>query len=118
MLRVGPRPGASIWLQSKNPDSSGLHEVHLDMDFAEEGGEGPTPYEQLLHGAMHGDRSHFIREDAVEETWRIVQPLIDRPTTGRALRAGQLGAEISAQDAGTPRRLARAVASRITRMRR
>ncbi len=79
VLRVGPAPGASIWLQSKRPNSPGLHEVHLDMDFADEGGEGPTPYEQLLYGAMHGDRSHFIREDAVEETWRIVQPLLDFP---------------------------------------
>ncbi len=61
------------------------------MDFAEEGGEGPTPYEQLLHGAMHGDRSHFIREDAVEETWRIVQPLIDEPPPVDGYKPGSWG---------------------------
>ena len=91
VLRVGPKPGASIWLQSKRPSSPGLHSVHLDMDFAEEGGEGPTPYEQLLYGAMHGDRSHFIREDAVEETWRIVQPLIDEPPPVDGYKPGSWG---------------------------
>ena len=25
------------------------------MEFAQEGGEGPTPYEVLLHAAMMGD---------------------------------------------------------------
>jgi glucose-6-phosphate 1-dehydrogenase len=93
VLRVGPHPGASIWLQSKKPNSTGLHEVHLDMDFADEGGEGPTPYEQLLFGAMHGDRSHFIREDAVEETWRIVQPLIDEAPPVEPYAPGSWGPE-------------------------
>ena len=63
---------------------------------------------------MHGDRSHFIREDAVEETWRIVQPLIDEPPPVERLRAGLVGAGFSRANAGPPRRLARAVASRMT----
>ena len=82
------------------------------MDFADEGGEGPTPYEQLLYGAMHGDRSHFIREDAVEETWRIVQPLLDFPPPVETLRAGHVGPGERAEDARPPRRLERAVAAR------
>ena len=49
------------------------------MEFAEEGGEGPTPYEVLLHAAMIGDSSRFTRQDSVEETWRVLQPLLDSP---------------------------------------
>ena len=49
------------------------------MMFAEEGGEGPTPYEVLLHAAMLGQATRFTRQDAVEETWRIMQPLLDAP---------------------------------------
>jgi glucose-6-phosphate 1-dehydrogenase len=49
------------------------------MEFAEEGGEGPTPYEVLLDAAMRGDGTRFTRQDAVEETWRVVQPLLDDP---------------------------------------
>ena len=44
-----------------------------------EGGEGRTPYEVLLHAAMTGDSTRFTRQDGVEETWRIMQPLLDDP---------------------------------------
>ena len=93
VLRIGPQPGARIRLMSKRANTAGLHRVHLDMDFAEEGGEGPTPYEQLLRAAMHGDRSHFIREDSVEETWRIVQPLISDPPPLEPYTRGSWGPE-------------------------
>jgi glucose-6-phosphate 1-dehydrogenase len=49
------------------------------MEFSEEGGEAATPYEVLLHAALIGDSTYFNRQDSVEETWRIVQPLLDAP---------------------------------------
>ena len=51
----------------------------FDIEFAEEGGEGATPYEVLLHAAMVGQSTRFTRQDGVEETWRIMQPLLDAP---------------------------------------
>jgi glucose-6-phosphate 1-dehydrogenase len=53
--------------------------ISLDMEFAEEGGEGPTPYEVLLNAAMVGLSTRFTRQDGVEEQWRIMQPLLDAP---------------------------------------
>jgi glucose-6-phosphate 1-dehydrogenase len=53
--------------------------VSLDLEFAEQGGEGATPYEVLLQAAMTGDASRFARQDAVEESWRVMQPLLDSP---------------------------------------
>jgi glucose-6-phosphate 1-dehydrogenase len=44
-----------------------------------EGSEGPMLYEVLLHAAMVGDIMPFTRQDGVEETWRIMQRLIDAP---------------------------------------
>ena len=41
--------------------------------------EAATPYEVLLSAALAGDSSHFTRQDGVEECWRIVAPLLDRP---------------------------------------
>ena len=61
------------------PNERGAGPIELDMEFADEGGEGPTPYEVLLHAAMIGDSTRFTRQDAVEETWRIMQPLLDAP---------------------------------------
>ena len=61
------------------------------MEFAEEGGEGPTPYEVLLHAAMQGDSTRFTRQDGVEETWRIMQPLLDAPPPVHPYAQGIVG---------------------------
>lgn len=39
-----------------------------------------SAYQELLNDAIHGDSSHFAREDYVEEAWRIVQPALDNVT--------------------------------------
>jgi glucose-6-phosphate 1-dehydrogenase len=79
VLRIGPHPGARLRLQAKHAEEFALRPVQLDMTFASMGGEGPTPYEVLLLAALNGNSSHFARQDALEETWRVVQPLIDAP---------------------------------------
>jgi glucose-6-phosphate 1-dehydrogenase len=66
-------------------------QISLDMEFADEGGEGPTPYEVLLSAAMRGDPTRFTRQDAVEETWRIMQPLLDAPPPVHAYAKGSWG---------------------------
>ena len=91
VLRIGPRPGARFRLLAKHADEAGLRPVQFDMEFASMGGEGPTPYEVLLHAAVVGDSSHFARQDAVEETWRVVQPLIDAPPDVEAYEPGSWG---------------------------
>jgi glucose-6-phosphate 1-dehydrogenase len=61
------------------------------MEFAEEGGEGATPYEVLLHAALVGDSTRFTRQDGVEETWRVMQPLLDAPPPVHAYQPGTWG---------------------------
>jgi glucose-6-phosphate 1-dehydrogenase len=92
VLRIGPLPGARLRLQAKSAEKAGLRPVQLDMTFASMGGEGPTAYEVLLHAAMIGDASLFARQDAVEETWRIVQPLLDAPPPVEIYEQGSWGA--------------------------
>jgi glucose-6-phosphate 1-dehydrogenase len=91
VLRIGPRPGARMRMQAKDADGPGLRPVQLDMEFAEFGGEGPTAYEVLLDAAIRGDSSHFARQDALEETWRVVQPLIDSPPPVQVYEQGTWG---------------------------
>jgi glucose-6-phosphate 1-dehydrogenase len=38
------------------------------------------PYEELLGDAMAGNQTWFAREDYVEEAWRIVDPILDKPS--------------------------------------
>jgi glucose-6-phosphate 1-dehydrogenase len=52
---------------------------NLDVEFAQEGGKEPTPHEVLLYAALVGDSTRFTRQDDVEETWRIMQALLDAP---------------------------------------
>ncbi|MEB3980474.1 glucose-6-phosphate dehydrogenase [Mycobacterium sp. 663a-19] len=77
VLRIDPDPGMRLQLSAQVGNS--WHDVHLDSSFAEDLGEAVRPYERLLYAAFIGDRQLFAREDAIEETWRIVQPLLDKP---------------------------------------
>ena len=62
-----PHPGSGSSSMLTGRIAPGAAAIELDMEFAEEGGEGPTPYEVLLHAAMVGDSTRFTRQDGVEE---------------------------------------------------
>src|SRR5262249_61596528 len=74
VVKLDPSTGIKLIVEAHRADGPGS--IELDMEFAEEGGEGPTPYEVLLHAAMIGDNTRFTRQDRVEETWRVMQPLL------------------------------------------
>jgi glucose-6-phosphate 1-dehydrogenase len=79
VLKLDPSTGIRLVIEAHRADKAGIAPIELDMEFAQEGGEGPTPYEVLLHAVMIGDASHFTRQDGVEEAWRTMQPLLDNP---------------------------------------
>ena len=91
VIRIDPRAGTSFVLHARDADDGGVRLIHLDMQFDDEGGSGPTPYEALLSAAMQGDRSDFTRQDSVEQTWRIVQPLLDAAPAVQPYRPGSWG---------------------------
>jgi len=95
VLRIGPSPGARLRLQAKDAELFASRPVHLDMTFAALGDEGPTAYEVLLHAAMTGDASHFARQDSVEESWRVLEPLLDAPPPVHQYDEGTWGPEAS-----------------------
>jgi glucose-6-phosphate 1-dehydrogenase len=79
VVRLDPATGVQLTLDAHRADAARAEEITLDMEFADEGGEGPTPYEVLLHAALVGQTVRFTRQDGVEEAWRIMQPLLDAP---------------------------------------
>ena len=79
VLRVGRNAGVTIGIRAKTPGKEVSQPVSLDLHFNEELGEPPEPYERLLADALRGDSTLFPRWDVIEETWRIVQPLLDAP---------------------------------------
>jgi glucose-6-phosphate 1-dehydrogenase len=97
VLRVDPRTGIRVVFDAHRADREGPAEIELDMEFAEEGGEGPTPYEVLLEAALNGDSSHFTRQDSIEETWRVIQPLLDAPGPVEPYPRGSWGPSAAGQ---------------------
>jgi glucose-6-phosphate 1-dehydrogenase len=79
IIRIGREPGAELCLLAKKAGVEETERVHLDMLFEQQTGKDPEPYERLLADALIGDRRRFPDERAIEETWRIVEPLIERP---------------------------------------
>lgn len=79
VIKIDPSTGIQMILDAQRADRRGAADIHLDMEFAREGGEAATPYEVLLHAAIVGDATAFTRQDSVEESWRVVQPLLDDP---------------------------------------
>jgi glucose-6-phosphate 1-dehydrogenase len=91
IVRLDPTTGIRLIVDAHRADAAGAAAITLDMEFEAEGGEGPTPYEVLLHAAMVGDSTRFTRQDGVEEQWRIMQPLLDAPPPVHAYEPGSLG---------------------------
>ena len=79
-LRLGKHDGVTFGLQAKTP---GPHldsqMVEVSVDFAAALGERSEAYERLLADALDGHPRRFARQDVVEQTWRVVQPILDAP---------------------------------------
>jgi glucose-6-phosphate 1-dehydrogenase len=89
VLRIDPDPGLRMQLTALDGDR--WRDLHLDSSFMADLGEPLLPYERLLHGALTGDHQLFAREDGIEETWRIVQPLLDHPGQVHQYEPGSWG---------------------------
>ena len=91
IVRLDPSTGVRIVMEAHRAGATHAQPVTLDMRFADEGGEGATPYEVLLHAAMVGDTTRFTRQDGVEEAWRIMRPLLDDPPPVHRYAPGSWG---------------------------
>jgi glucose-6-phosphate 1-dehydrogenase len=93
VVRLDPSTGVRLLVEAQPAGARTAQQFSLDLDFAQQGGEGPTPYEVLLHAAMLGDSTRFTRQDSVEETWRVLQPLLDSPPPVQPYTKGSWGPE-------------------------
>lgn len=78
-VRIEPTPGARMRLFAKKAGEEAFEPADMEVLFEKVPGEEPEPYERLLGDAISGNHQLFTRQDTVEETWRIVQPLLDEP---------------------------------------
>jgi glucose-6-phosphate 1-dehydrogenase len=95
VVKLDPSTGVRLELEAHRADGPGP--IELDMEFATEGGEGATPYEVLLHAALVGQSTRFTRQDAVEEQWRVFQPLLDAPPPVHPYAPGSWGPDAATE---------------------
>jgi len=93
VIKLDPSTGMRIVLDARRADARVAAPIPFDVELAEVGGEGATPYEVLLEAAMTGDTSRFPRQDQIEETWRITQPLLDASPPVHLYQQGSWGPE-------------------------
>ena len=82
-IRIQPDEGISLALNAKKPGPAlGLGRMTMDFTYGVDspGAHLADAYETLLLGAIEGDPTLFLREDAVEGAWTILAPALDLPT--------------------------------------
>jgi glucose-6-phosphate 1-dehydrogenase len=77
-LRIQPDEGISMVFRAKEPGPGmALDAVPMDFSYGSSFRTRPTEaYERLLYDAMAGDQTLFLREDAVERSWEVVDPIL------------------------------------------
>ena len=79
-LCLQPDEGVHLRFEVKVPDQ-GMSMRSMNMEFhyesAFKGQSIPEAYERLLEDALAGDASLFIRNDHIEEAWKIVEMLLE-----------------------------------------
>lgn len=92
-IRIEPTPGARTRLYAKRAGEEAFQAADLEVLFEKKPGEDPEPYERLLGDALAGEHQLFTRQSAIEETWRVVQPLLDEPGLVHPYEQGTWGPE-------------------------
>jgi glucose-6-phosphate 1-dehydrogenase len=102
-FRLGPDVSLAAGLRVKRP---GARMVPMPIELAavdHAQGDEAGAYERLLTDAMRGDSLLFVREDAVEVSWMVVQHLLGNVTPAFVYEPGSWGpaeAEVLATDIG------------------
>lgn len=79
ILRIQPEEGISLRFLSKEPGTGmRLRPVSMDFNYGASFGErSPSAYETLLMDAMLGDATLYTRQDMVEASWQVIQPILN-----------------------------------------
>ncbi|HEY0144880.1 MAG TPA: glucose-6-phosphate dehydrogenase [Methylovirgula sp.] len=86
VLRIAPDAGISLQFEVKRPGPVvDLAAVKMAFSYDDWFPKEPNVgYETLIYDIMTGDPTLFMRADMVEQTWRIVQPVLEAWAGDRA----------------------------------
>ncbi|MGH9356646.1 MAG: glucose-6-phosphate dehydrogenase [Terriglobia bacterium] len=90
-FRLSPGLSISLGARIKRPGEK-MVSMPAELSAVEsDQSEELTPYERLLTDAMRGDRTLFVREDAVEAAWAIVDPILGNSAPFQTYEPGTWG---------------------------
>lgn len=91
-FRMKPDDSITLTMQSKVPGMELISQsVDMTVDYEHPPGQVPDAYERLIGDAIIGDQRLFTRQDGVEETWRVVDPILHGMEPTKLYRAGSWG---------------------------
>ena len=78
VFRLQPDGGVVLRLNAKKPGlTTDNEEMVMRAPYANDASEVADAYEVLMHDVLTGDGTLFSRSDEVEESWDIVEPILD-----------------------------------------
>ena len=90
VFRLGPDVRISLGARTKIPGDK-LVGREVELVAAHPPGDEMMPYERLLTDAMEGDAELFSRQDVIERSWEIVDPVLDDKTPIHTYEPGSWG---------------------------
>jgi glucose-6-phosphate 1-dehydrogenase len=90
VFRLGPDVGITLSARTKLPGDE-MRGEDVDLVAHHQPGERMEAYERLLTDALDGDAELFSRQDIVEASWRVVDPVLDDATPLFTYRPGSWG---------------------------
>ncbi|HEY1918280.1 MAG TPA: glucose-6-phosphate dehydrogenase [Streptosporangiaceae bacterium] len=108
VIRVQPDEGVTVRFGSKVPGSAmEVRDVNMDFAYGESFTESsPEAYERLLLDVLIGDPPLFPRQEEVELSWRILDPIEEywaehtKPEPYVAGSSGPIGADVMMSSSG------------------
>jgi glucose-6-phosphate 1-dehydrogenase len=81
IFRLSANDGVTVRVQAKQPgERLTTHPINLDVSFGTALGARQDAYERLIGDAIDGNPARFARQDMVEQAWRIVDPVLKKPS--------------------------------------
>jgi glucose-6-phosphate 1-dehydrogenase len=90
-FRLGPQIAISVGARVKKPGAGMVSMPTELVAVKNDAGDEVEAYERLLTDAMKGDATLFVREDAVEAAWAVVNGILDDATPVHPYAPGSWG---------------------------
>jgi len=93
-LRLQPDAGITCEIHAKSPGPGfAARTIPLSVGFEDTLGPSQLAYERVIEDALAGSHVHFMSQESVEQSWRIVDHVLDKTDKPHLYKPGTWGPE-------------------------